>query len=201
MALAHDISGQRFGLLVAAHRVPNKRPGVVRWHCRCDCGNEIDARAGNLQSGNTTSCGCKHHPHRNTWAGGSTSEYRSWLAMRTRCSKPTHRAFPDYGGRGIAVCDRWAGSFATFLADMGPKPTPRHTIDRIDVNGNYEPDNCRWATASEQGRNTRRTKPGHSDIARRLIVALRQRGAMQRVIASSFGVSESFVSEVIHGAR
>lgn len=92
---------------------------------------------------------------RNKWV--PTPEYVSWSAMKTRCSNPNQSCYKHYGGRGIKVCERWL-VFKNFLDDMGPKPTPRHTIDRIDTNGNYEPSNCRWITQAEQTRNTRRNR-------------------------------------------
>jgi hypothetical protein len=83
-----------------------------------------------------------------------TPEYRHWINMKSRCDNPRTPGF-DYGGRGIKVCARWRDSFQNFFADLGPRPSPSHSVDRIDSNGNYEPSNCRWATPKEQGRNTR----------------------------------------------
>ncbi len=98
-----------------------------------------------------------YHPHPRPYHEpvGKTAEYACWIGMRRRCYVPTDRSFDLYGGRGITVCDQWRASFANFLADMGPRPSPKHSIDRINNDGNYEPDNCRWATASQQVSNRR----------------------------------------------
>lgn len=93
--------------------------------------------------------------HGDTINARSTVEYKAWRAIKNRCLNPLVDAYPDYGGRGITVCAAWKDSFETFLADMGRRPSPNHSIDRIDVNGNYEPDNVRWATWTEQQRNRR----------------------------------------------
>lgn len=87
--------------------------------------------------------------------GVERKEYRAWLSMRSRCLFPSHKSYQDYGGRGIKICDRWIEDFNAFFIDMGEKPTPKHTLDRIDTNGNYEKSNCRWATQKEQCRNRR----------------------------------------------
>ena len=134
--------------------------GRTHWLCRCDCGNTSIIETVCLSSGNTSSCGCLKKDillARNVKHGGTGSkEYRAWQKMRERCSNPHAAHYECYGGRGIMVCDRWQ-SFENFLADMGPKPSPKHSIDRIDNNGNYEAGNCRWATNYEQSTNTRRT--------------------------------------------
>lgn len=103
---------------------------------------------------------CFRHGHA-TRESGLSSEYRSWKAMKTRCTNPNATGYDRYGGRGISICAAWSATtgFAAFVADMGPKPTPQHTLDRIDPNGNYEPGNCRWATRTEQNSNTRRSRP------------------------------------------
>jgi hypothetical protein len=154
-----DLTGQRFGSLIVVARAPNAGRSLV-WTCQCDCGSTKDVRAGNLQSGHTQSCGCRRREvaslaaiARSTKHGmAQTREYNSWVAMKDRCSNPSHRAYPRYGGKGISVCVRWIVSFENFYADMGPRPAGT-SLDRRNSNGDYEPGNCRWATALEQRHN------------------------------------------------
>lgn len=161
MAMRKDITGQRFGLLVAVRpfRDP-KRPRFL-WVCKCDCGGEQIAEPGRLSAGAVRSCGCmrvaagKRMVQSNVTHGMTkTRVYRIWVGMRTRCSNPIQTGYENYGGRGIKVCDRWS-SFELFLEDMGVPPNTRSQIDRIDVNGNYEPSNCRWVDVKENCRNKR----------------------------------------------
>lgn len=152
-----DISGQRFGKLVAVSREPNKLPyKQAYWLFKCDCGNEYRQWAYVVRRGNCKSCGCwrKHLLSAGNVTHGKckTPEYRTWNSMRDRCYNPRNRAWPQYGGFGITICDRW-GDFATFYADMGKKPSPSHSLDRIDGRKGYSPSNCRWATKTEQVRN------------------------------------------------
>lgn len=147
--------GDVFGKWVVAC---SKRVGV-KVACRCECGTDKLVNLYNLIAGKTTSCGCSidYGAGVKTHGLSKTPEYHIWKAMKARCYNQQHKNFPDYGGRGVKVCDRWLSSAANFVADMGVRPSPSHSIDRIDCNGMYEPSNCRWATQKEQTRNTRRS--------------------------------------------
>lgn len=159
--MAHqDLTGTRFGKLVVTALAPERTPsGRYKWLVRCDCGAEKSVQAMSLKNGDTASCGCTHREqlgNRKRKHGLSeTSEYRSWCAMINRCTNPRGEDFDRYGGRGIKVCERWR-DFRNFIADMGMKPAPGFSIEREDNDGDYEPSNCRWATQSEQVRNTSR---------------------------------------------
>lgn len=156
-----DLTGRRFGRLTVIARVPGQRSGSVCWMTKCDCGNTREVLRTNLVSGQTNSCGClnkealakRRHKH----GQSQTRTYQSWVMARFRCISSKHPKYPDYGGRGIKMCDRWLNSFENFLADMGERPEGL-SLEREDVNGHYEPGNCKWATQSEQSLNRRDRK-------------------------------------------
>lgn len=151
-----DLTGRRFGKLVVTPTFQTKG-GHAYWLCRCDCGGEKMVRGSHLKDGHVTSCGCK--PRHVTHGGSGTRLYITWRNMISRCTNPKDPQFFRYGSRGIAVCDAWRDSFQAFH-DLAMANGYREdlTIDRINNDGNYCPDNCRWATRLEQAQNTRKTR-------------------------------------------
>ena len=155
-----DIAGQRFGRLVVLEIASTIRH-VIRWKCKCDCGNIRNVVGSSLRSGKTKGCGQCTRVGRSgsqnpmfTHGMRKTPEYIAWRAMLSRCYNKKHIGWKRYGGRGVKVCERWRTDFFAFFSDMGARPTPQHTLDRFpNKNGDYDPSNCRWATMLEQQRN------------------------------------------------
>ena len=167
-----DVMNARFGMLTVVGETPIGSHHQRRVWVRCDCGSpEKIVRLAQLRRGGTTSCGCYHRAirlhgvstrHGDSRHGAIAAEYHCWTSMKSRCLNPSSTHFRHYGGRGIKICQRWLDSYEDFLADMGRRPSAKHSIDRYpDNDGDYEPGNCRWATHSQQMKNRRPFSPEH----------------------------------------
>jgi len=166
MASYIDLTGQVFGRLTVLRKAPPgvKEKGRAAWECLCECGNTTTVVGRDLRNCKTRSCGClkkenfpDNHRHGHS-QGKRTREYNAWRAMKKRCLNPKSVGFENYGGRGIKIHEPWIHDFQQFLADVGPAPSQKHSIDHIDPNGHYEPGNVRWATRSEQQNNKRNSR-------------------------------------------
>jgi hypothetical protein len=157
-----NLENKRFGRLTVVSRVhrpgPNAQGEQTIWSCRCDCGDSTVVTRGNLMSGCIQSCGClksdRTRQRMTKHGAANTPEYKIWKGMIARCHNKNREAYARYGAKGVSVCPEWRADFAAFIADVGPRPSPSHSLDRYpDMHGNYEPGNCRWATAAEQTEN------------------------------------------------
>lgn len=158
-----DLTGQKFWRLTVIQYLGRQHHSSL-WLCECECGTRANVQSGALKNGDIKSCGCwqrdrmrglnfKHGERGGLLRKTVTAEYKCWSSMLDRCYRPATRGYEWYGGRGIKVCPEWTGNFAAFLRDVGRKPSRRHSLDRVDSNGNYEPGNVRWATHKQQARN------------------------------------------------
>lgn len=158
-----DLTGRVFGRYTVEGDPRRAHQRETTWACVCSCGTRTRVSSHCLTAGLSRSCGClaaevtgdRSRTHGESGHDKRAAEYRVWLGMKGRCLNPKSPGYPGYGGRGITMCARWQGSYETFLADMGRRPSPKHSLDRIDNDKGYEPGNCRWATQREQERNKR----------------------------------------------
>lgn len=149
-----EMVGQRFGRYTVLAEM-EKRGTQLLYKCECDCGNIRIVYGGNLKSGHSQSCGCRNKEIITTHGKSKTIEYCAWLDMKQRCTDQNQKRYCDYGGRGITICEKWLNSFETFYKDMGKRPAHCHSLDRMDNEGNYNKDNCQWATRTTQQHNSR----------------------------------------------
>lgn len=158
--MKRDLTNQVFGFWTVLSYAGKTKSRHRVWSCRCQCGVESQVLGTSLSTGKSTKCKkCANKTHGSTVGNNHTSEYSAWNNLIQRCYNPLSSEYHNYGGRGIKVCQKWRESFEQFLQDVGTKPTPKHTIDRFPNNdGDYEPGNVRWATQSEQCRNSRQTR-------------------------------------------
>lgn len=151
-----DLTNLRFGILTVV-RFSKRIRSAYYWVCKCDCGTVKEINSAGFKYGGTVSCGCKRESSfgliSKTHGMRKTPEYGAWRAMINRCADKSHKNWANYGGKGVYVCADWVSSFEAFYLHIGPRPTPSHSLDRIDNDGNYEPGNVRWATRKEQNNN------------------------------------------------
>ena len=147
----------KYGRLLVLEKNNEYLKDNSKYICQCDCGNKISCFGFSLKDGNTTSCGCYNKEIITKHGMYNTPEYNAYTQMKQRCYNVNNKRYSSYGARGVLVCSRWLNNFNNFIEDMGKKPSLLHSLDRIDVNGNYEPSNCRWATDYEQRTNKQNT--------------------------------------------
>lgn len=195
-----DITNETFGYWTVIKRDGKDKWGKTTWICQCECKGENSIRSltrKELKFKMVKSCGCKPKESKYEIYPDMTisEEYRAWYSMRERCYNIRNQSFKDYGGRGITVCDRWLNSFVNFYDDMGDRPGREYSIERVNNNGNYEPNNCKWATKKEQARNSRNAKLSMMKANR--IREFYWAGIKTKELADMFGVSKYTIYSII----
>ncbi len=205
MAYTRVEPGMRYGRLVVVSFYGNTKAGKKIWECKCDCGGVTHTTSGRLNIGHTRSCGClaresarkcrlAEQKHGAARPGQVTPTYVSWVSMRRRCLSEADKDFKGWGAKGIKIDPRWS-DFSVFLSDMGERP-PGTTLDRINNDGDYCKENCRWADAKTQTRNSRSAKLTEKDVCE-----IKNDNRNQYVIAKDYGVSQACVSNIKTGRR
>lgn len=152
MPKSTDLTGQVFGRLVVLRRSGTTH-GNSMWQCLCNCGNTVIVQRPHLVTRRTQSCGCYRRELSTVHGKYQSAEYVAWCSLKNRCTNPSSTSYRYYGARGVSIAHQWAENFAAFYADLGPRPTSNHSVERVDNTKGYEPGNCRWATKAEQARN------------------------------------------------
>ena len=202
---ALNITGGVFGRLTAIAPV-GRFNRCIQWLCICECGSELVTRGSRLKEGKVSSCGCINFEFmqtlKKTHGMTSSPEFNAWQSMKKRCLNKTDSSYEGYGGRGIKVCHRWMLSFSNFLSDVGFRPSPDHSIDRIDNDGPYSPDNCRWATRIQQHNNKRNNVwLTHDDRTQTLIQWSRETGMIPETISYRLKIGWPIEKALTHPLR
>jgi len=189
-----DLTGKKIGRWSVGRLVPGVRR---RYECTCECGTIRLVDSSNLLLGASLSCGCGARQNRRTHGRHGTPEYRAWKAMKNRCYNSNLESWHRYGGRGIKVYGPWLTDFEAFFEHIGPRPSPKHSVDRIDNDGDYAPGNVRWATNKEQAASRCLTKLSDDDVA--FIRHWISRGHRSKHIAEAFSITDSYVRMIARG--
>jgi len=195
MTIKLELKGMVFNRLTVINQSGVSATKKAIWECLCECGHKLNVVGSNLKNGNTKSCGCHKTEllNKSNKTHGLTDtheQYAVWRSMHGRCNNPKDKSYKRYGGRGIRVCDRWR-DFSLFIKDMGERPSKKHSIDRINNDGNYESNNCRWSTSAEQAHNTSKTK-----LTNEKVIYIRSSSKSAAELSNELKVSTTLIYDV-----